>query len=171
MGNPTRIFDVIDEKIPDLERNSTSYPHLLAFLINWRTTAFLRGYYSLIMASERFQRRIERLLDQIEEAADARDWQKVRQLGEDVIVADPGNLDARDFLATAERALSRPALPSETGAPTSSSLITPATTSDIPPSFANGRYQVQKILGEGGKKKVYLTRDTTLNREVAFALT
>jgi tetratricopeptide (TPR) repeat protein len=39
-----------------------------------------------------------------------------------------------------------------------------------PTSFANGRYQVKKFLGEGGKKKVYLTYDTLLDRDVAFAL-
>jgi tetratricopeptide (TPR) repeat protein len=39
-----------------------------------------------------------------------------------------------------------------------------------PASFANGRYQVKKFLGEGGKKKVYLTHDTLLDRDVAFAL-
>jgi tetratricopeptide (TPR) repeat protein len=37
-------------------------------------------------------------------------------------------------------------------------------------SFAGGRYQVQKFLGEGGKKKVYLAHDTLLDRDVAFAL-
>jgi serine/threonine protein kinase len=39
-----------------------------------------------------------------------------------------------------------------------------------PTSFANGRYQVKKFLGEGGKKKVYLAHDTALDRDVAFAL-
>jgi eukaryotic-like serine/threonine-protein kinase len=39
-----------------------------------------------------------------------------------------------------------------------------------PASFANGRYQVKKFLGEGGKKKVYLAHDTTLDRDIAFAL-
>jgi tetratricopeptide (TPR) repeat protein len=39
-----------------------------------------------------------------------------------------------------------------------------------PKSFAGGRYQVKKLLGEGGKKKVYLTRDNVLDRDVAFAL-
>ena len=42
--------------------------------------------------------------------------------------------------------------------------------SPIPTSFANGRYQVKKFLGEGGKKKVYLAHDTVLDRDVAFAL-
>jgi tetratricopeptide (TPR) repeat protein len=37
-------------------------------------------------------------------------------------------------------------------------------------SFANGRYQVKKFLGEGGKKKVYLVYDKVLDRDVAFAL-
>jgi tetratricopeptide (TPR) repeat protein len=40
----------------------------------------------------------------------------------------------------------------------------------IPTSFAGGRYQVKKFLGEGGKKKVYLVHDTLLDRDVAFAL-
>jgi tetratricopeptide (TPR) repeat protein len=40
----------------------------------------------------------------------------------------------------------------------------------MPTSFTNGRYQVKKFLGEGGKKKVYLVHDTLLDRDVAFAL-
>jgi tetratricopeptide (TPR) repeat protein len=39
-----------------------------------------------------------------------------------------------------------------------------------PTSFANGRYQIKKFLGEGGKKKVFLVHDTLLDRDVAFAL-
>jgi tetratricopeptide (TPR) repeat protein len=54
------------------------------------------------------------------------------------------------------------------------SLIEPAPEkappSHEPTSFANGRYQVKKFLGEGGKKKVYLAHDTLLDRDVAFAL-
>ena len=42
--------------------------------------------------------------------------------------------------------------------------------SALPTSFANGRYQVKKFLGEGGKKKVYLVHDTVIDRDVAFAL-
>ena len=33
-----------------------------------------------------------------------------------------------------------------------------------------GRYQVQRFLGEGAKKRVYLAHDTKLDRDVAFAL-
>ena len=60
------------------------------------------------------------------------------------------------------------------------SLVEPATTSTPhkesvspatePTSFANGRYQVKKKLGEGGKKKVYLAHDTRLDRDVAIYL-
>jgi class 3 adenylate cyclase len=39
-----------------------------------------------------------------------------------------------------------------------------------PSSFAAGRYQVQRLLGEGAKKRVYLARDERLDRDVAVAL-
>jgi tetratricopeptide (TPR) repeat protein len=45
-----------------------------------------------------------------------------------------------------------------------------APSSPEPTSFTDGRYQVKKFLGEGGKKKVYLAHDTLLDRDVAFAL-
>lgn len=57
------------------------------------------------MASERFQRRIDRILDQIEDAADRRDWGAVHQGAEDVLIFDPDNADALNFLAAAVRAL------------------------------------------------------------------
>ena len=41
------------------------------------------------MASDRIQLQIERLLDNLEEAVDQSDWQRVRQLAEDVLVLDP----------------------------------------------------------------------------------
>ena len=37
-------------------------------------------------------------------------------------------------------------------------------------TFSDGRYEIAKFLGEGGKKKVYLAKDTMLDRDVAFAL-
>jgi len=118
------------------------------------------------MASERFQRRIDRLMDQIEESADQRDWQRVREFSNDVLLADAANADAQNFLALAERALSS----SPNTPPQASAAATEAAPASEPTSFANGRYQVKRFLGEGGKKRVYLAQDTLLDREVAFAL-
>ena len=123
------------------------------------------------MASDRFQHRIDRLLDQIEEAVDLRDWETVSQLAQDVLVLDPGNGDANNFLGAAQRALGTSSpLPATQPItiPTHSQALTP--TPDQPTSFANDRYEVKRLLGEGGKKKVYLAHDTLLDRDVAFAL-
>jgi len=57
------------------------------------------------MASERFQRRIGRILDQIEDAADRHHWADVRQGALDLFVFDPENEDAGNFLAAAQHAL------------------------------------------------------------------
>ncbi len=122
------------------------------------------------MASDRIQRRIERLLDQIEEAADQQDWERERVLAEEVLALDPDNKDALTFLAAAQRSLSRESDRSN-GSPNSPlGRASPLAIQDQPTSFANGRYEVKRFLGEGGKKKVYLAQDTLLDREVAFAL-
>ena len=39
----------------------------------------------------------------------------------------------------------------------------------LPDSFGDGRYQVQRFLGEGGVKRVYLAHDTKLDSDVAIA--
>jgi predicted ATPase len=51
--------------------------------------------------------------------------------------------------------------------------ITPGTESQswsLPESFASGRYRIQRSLGQGGQKKVYLARDDRLDRDVVIAL-
>ena len=122
------------------------------------------------MASERRRQRIERLLDEAEEAVSQFDWTAVRNCAQAVLAFDPENADAVDLLAAAERALSRAGAAPPVKSALASPTPTPTPPSEQPTSFANGRYQVQKFLGEGGKKKVYLAQDTLLDREVAFAL-
>ncbi|MCH8281267.1 MAG: protein kinase [Chloroflexi bacterium] len=122
------------------------------------------------MASERVQRQIDRLLDEAEEAAARQEWETVRARAQHVLTFDPENQDGIAFLAAAGRALAAGA-----SSPTQHAAPPPAAPAgysapDHPTSFANGRYQVKSFLGEGGKKRVYLAHDTTLDREVAFAL-
>ncbi len=50
------------------------------------------------------------------------------------------------------------------------SEFAPAAAAEAPRSFASGRYQVRRFLGEGAKKRVYLARDSMLDREVAIGL-
>ncbi len=47
---------------------------------------------------------------------------------------------------------------------------TPAPSPALPTSFAGGRYQVKRFLGEGGRKRVYLAHDSKLDRDVAIAV-
>ncbi len=120
------------------------------------------------MASDRMQRRIERLLDEADEAISRFDWEAVNNGAEAVLALDPGNADGLALLAAVERAKggakpTTPSLAEDPGIPS-------AAVDAQPPSFANGRYQVKEFLGEGGKKRVYLAQDTLLDREVAFAL-
>ena len=118
------------------------------------------------MASDRIQRRIDRLLDQAEEAMDQLNWDAVRQYAQAVLSLDSGNTDGLAYLDSADQVQPNPPNPVTPLGPTSP---TPGQ-ADQPTSFANGRYQVKRFLGEGGKKKVYLAQDTLLDSEVAFAL-
>ncbi len=121
------------------------------------------------MASERIQRRVERLLDQIEEAMERLDWESVRSSALAVLALDADNLEASAFLGAADQATNA-STPQPTFPPGPSTPTTIGPTPDHPTSFDNGRDQVKRFLGEGGKKVVYLAHDTTLDREVAFAL-
>ncbi len=116
------------------------------------------------MASERIQRRIDGFLDEAEDATARYDWDAVREAAQAVLRLDPDNGDALTFLAAANRE------PEGTSSTSPTLSMPPSQLQDQPTSFANGRYEVKRFLGEGGKKKVYLAQDTLLDREVAFAL-
>ena len=119
------------------------------------------------MASERIQRQIDRLLDEAETAFAQRDWSGLQERSQDALALDPENGDALTFLAAAQTGLATSAADAPAAPPTPPPQ---AESTSQPASFADGRYQVKRFLGEGGKKKVYLAHDTTLDREVAFAL-
>ena len=127
------------------------------------------------MPSERVQRRIDRLLDQAEEAADRREWVEAVQLTTEVLALDPENEDAPTLLSAAQKmhqdSSSRPQVSDAIVEEPPASMSAPVQSADdVPDSFVNGRYKVIRLLGEGGKKMVYLALDTTLDREVAFGL-
>ena len=123
------------------------------------------------MVTERVQRRIERLLDQIDTAEALGDWQQVFDLARDVLAIDQENREALAYPQSAERRLG---ILSESGADSSLDAASPSSsptpTPALPTSFVSGRYTVKRFLGEGGKKKVYLAHDSLLDRDVAFAL-
>ncbi len=60
-----------------------------------------QDYYPLIMASERLQRQVDRLLDYAAEAVAQGDWELVRDSSQKVLVVDPENQEALTFLAVA----------------------------------------------------------------------
>jgi len=123
------------------------------------------------MPSERIQRQIDRLLDEADDAARQLDWATVRARAAAALGFDADNGDALEYLQAAERSLA--ASGGEPGLAASAepaAVAAAAPQAPMPSAFANGRYQVKKLLGEGGKKKVFLAHDTLLDRDVAFAL-
>ncbi|MFN0071154.1 MAG: serine/threonine-protein kinase, partial [Chloroflexota bacterium] len=122
------------------------------------------------MLSERTQRQIDRLLDQAEEAIAQLNWSVVRDRALAVLALDPENVDARNYVDAAARALPITMMADAEDPHPSPTHPRGQSGSLAPMSFANGRYQVTKLLGEGGKKRVYLAHDTLLDRDVAFAL-
>jgi len=141
------------------------------------------------MPSERILKRVERMLDEADTALDGGDWARLRELCADVLAIDADNADASALLRIAERRNTgsapptaeaaapsldaAPAADSELGNPAETATPTAApdeVAEEGPTSFANGRYTVERFLGEGGKKLVYLVHDTTLDRMAALGL-
>src|SRR5262245_36291645 len=103
------------------------------------------------MRSDRIQRRIDALLDEADQAVGQSNWALVRDRAENVLALDPANPDAQAFLEAADRALARPGAPStRPREPGAADDALPGGAA-APSSFANGRYQVKRFLGEGGK--------------------
>ena len=125
------------------------------------------------MPSPRVQQQIDRLLDEAEQAMADTDWVVVRKRCEAALALDPQNEDAQFYIDAADRAEGKSPAPTGdeqvTAAPSSPAERTTADASEIT-SFADGRYEVTRFLGEGGRKIVYLAKDTLLDRDVAFAL-
>ena len=106
----------------------------------------------------RLQRQIERLLDEADLAITGEDWSTVSSRARSVLAIDPENAEGLAYLATADRALGGSVPQPTTSSAPSAPILAPT---PEPTSFSNGRYQVKRFLGEGGKKKVYLAHDTT----------
>jgi len=107
------------------------------------------------------------MLDEAEEALASGDWETVRLRCDAVLRLDSANGDARTYLDAANQE------PQDSNSPpagrgTDPALSAPATPSH-PSSFVAGRYRVERFLGEGGRKRVFLAHATTLDRDIAFA--
>ncbi|MFQ6031058.1 MAG: serine/threonine-protein kinase, partial [Dehalococcoidia bacterium] len=122
------------------------------------------------MSSEWLQGQISRLLDEAGAAITELNWEIVRQRAQAVLALDPENANGLALLAAAERTVGGSSTPPAAQFTSQSPSSLAPLLQDNPPSFANGRYDVKRFLGEGGKKKVYLAHDSLLDRDVAFAL-
>jgi hypothetical protein len=112
--------------------------------------------------SERIQRRIDALLDEADTAVTSGEWPTVAEKAAAVLGIDPANEDAQAFLQMARSASAESSWATIPPAVEAISPATPAPT--LPASFAGGRYGVRRFLGEGGRKRVYLTHDSRLPR-------
>jgi len=120
------------------------------------------------LEAEGRQRRIERLLEEAGEAITKEDWPILASRARPILAFDPDNGDALDLIAAAERALSGSGASPSAPPPPSSTAPTPHRLTSPPRSPTAA--MKKKLLGEGGKKKVYLAQDTLPDREVASAL-
>ncbi len=96
------------------------------------------------MPSERIQRRIDSLLDQVDDAIEADDWERVETLCANALALDPDNADALAYVDAAERA--KAAATSTSGREGGTAPPPSAPTPSHPDSIAGGRYRVERFL-------------------------
>ena len=93
------------------------------------------------MPSERVQRRIDSLLDQADAAIDRSDWRAVQEMSAAVLSFDAENEDALALQRAAERAIAAGGGdPSVSSQSTVMEVAPSAAPSDMPASYADGRY-------------------------------
>src|SRR5438876_11080818 len=111
------------------------------------------------MTSDRVIRQIERLLDETETTIAAHDWQAAREAAQFVLGLDAQNPDALAYLAAIDRAL----MTEQSGNLAIGQQDAVVAAREPPgergagrppqPTFvADGRYVVNRLLGEGGNK-------------------
>ena len=103
----------------------------------------------------------DQLLKKIGLAVAEGDWKTVKTLSRQILSSDPDNNRALTFHSLAEQELSDI---------DDSADITKEKEEVLPVSFIGDRYRVKELVGEGARKKVYLCRDATLDRDIAFSL-
>ena len=86
------------------------------------------------------EKTLDQLLAEISTSVGRNDWKTVQKISKKILSIDSSNAAAKE--------------PPE----------------PLPSSFADGRYEVKALLGEGARKKVYRAHDTLMDRDVAFAL-
>lgn len=121
------------------------------------------------MPSERIQRQIDALLERAEAAIVRREWAAAGEAARAILAIDDANEDAAACVKIAAGNVQGGTTGGPGASPAEPPRSTTGTVAPTPDSFANGRYQMRRFLGEGGKKRVFLAYDTSLDRDVAFA--